>query len=210
MRASEKTLELNFCAQFSELVRPRRTLWYGPTQRQEAQWGFDARSRLGGLCLIFQFKVLKWRHEGVWRLRAPHRQLCMLQQFAQDHDSEIDMMFYAFPLISGEDEHEQHPQLLPKTWLLDVYRLPSMPCPPRKDQTLPVEVRLEETMPAKAYLATIGQDFPLRCAEDLVHELREGRLGRHSDAADPKAQSTQPQGTGVQLRLPLPLGVILW
>jgi len=46
VRLSEKTLELNFCAQFSAKAQ-KRLLWFGLTQKQEAKWGFDAAVKLG-------------------------------------------------------------------------------------------------------------------------------------------------------------------
>jgi hypothetical protein len=210
MRASEKTLELNFCAQFSELVRPKRTLWYGPTQLEEARWGFDTRSRLGSLCLLLQFKVLKLHNEGIWRRRVSRRQLCTLQQFSQRHASEIAGTFYAFPLISGHEELEQQPEVLPKTWLLDVDQLPLLPCPSGKDQTDHLEVCLEANMCAKVYIAAARRDFPLLCAQDLVRDLRGGRLIRCSDAMRTEAPLPQPKNTGDQLALPQLLGVVLW
>jgi hypothetical protein len=112
MRLPEKALELNFCAQFSELIKPRRALWFGLTQRQEAQWGFDASSNLGGWLIFFQFKALEKINERVWRCQAAHTQLLRLQELSQECWGKSASVFYAFPLISGDEGLWQHPQLL--------------------------------------------------------------------------------------------------
>lgn len=58
MRLSEKTLELNICAQATKYVGAQTNLlWFGLTQKQEACAGFDACTRLGGRLLVFQFKA---------------------------------------------------------------------------------------------------------------------------------------------------------
>lgn len=58
MKLSEKTLELNICAQASRLLgAKKKILWFGLTQKQEAKAGFDACTKLGGRLLIFQFKA---------------------------------------------------------------------------------------------------------------------------------------------------------
>ena len=54
MRISEKTIELNFCAQATFLCG-LGLKWFGLTQRQEAKAGFDACGKLGGRLLILQF-----------------------------------------------------------------------------------------------------------------------------------------------------------
>lgn len=44
MRLSEKTIEFNFCAQATQMfmAQGRVPIWFGLTQKQEAQSGFDA------------------------------------------------------------------------------------------------------------------------------------------------------------------------
>jgi hypothetical protein len=55
MRISEKTVELNFCSQFTRLFNGG-IIWFGLTQRQEAQAGFDACTKVGGLLFSFSSK----------------------------------------------------------------------------------------------------------------------------------------------------------
>ena len=217
MRVSEKTLELNFCTQFSEHVRSRHILWFGPTQRQEAQWGFDASSKLGGQLIIFQFKAAKKRvGEGLWRFRVQHRQLCALQRLHQEHVGERLSIFYGFPLIVSAQAFQQHPELLPQTGLLDVQTLPAISPPRRKDGTSnrngehAVEVRIEEPQHPKAYVASIKQHFSLRCAEDLVDEIRTANGEQPRDFGKAPPQAVLNEGSG-QMHLPLGgVGVLLW
>src|ERR1700677_211688 len=63
-KLSEKSLELTFCSQFSAEVAfrhfvpwPNRIVWFGLTQLQESQLGFDAVTSLGGFAIVFQFKA---------------------------------------------------------------------------------------------------------------------------------------------------------
>jgi hypothetical protein len=212
MRLPEKALELNFCAQFSELVSPRQTLWFGLTQRQEAQWGFDASANIGGQLTIFQFKAPKRINEGLWRLGAKHQQLLKLQGLSQNHSSEVVSIFYAFPLISDDVELQSRPQLLPKTWLLDVHQLPAIPSPPRKDGTHNVEVRLEEGKEPIAHVRTIHADFQLRSAQDFVHELRGSYAQRNVVGFPEDDLSTKGEEVAIQMPLGLKetVGVLLW
>ena len=64
MRLSEKTLEINFCAQFSAVCH-HTILWYGLTQGEEAALGFDVATQLGGTSLLFQVKA---SHEQAYQL----------------------------------------------------------------------------------------------------------------------------------------------
>jgi hypothetical protein len=216
MRVSEKTLELNLCTQFSEHVQGR-TLWFGLTQRQEAQWGFDASSKLGGQLIIFQFKAPKKRiSEGVWRFQLQYRQLLRLQELHQGHGGERLSIFYGFPLIFSAEAFQEHPELLPQTWLLDVQALPEIPPPQRKDRTSnmngahAVEVRIEEPPHPKAYIAIIKQHFLLRCAEDLVDEVRTVNGDRVRDFGKAASKAALNEGSG-QMHLPLGgVGVLLW
>jgi hypothetical protein len=100
MKLSEKTLELNICAQVSSHLRGRaKPFWFGLTQKQEAKAGFDACTKLNGRLLIFQFKasnnVLK---NGDRKFLAPHYQMSALSRVA---GSMARSVFYAFPLVGN-------------------------------------------------------------------------------------------------------------
>lgn len=130
MRFSEKTLELNICAQVSgHVAHAQRLLWFGLTQKQEARAGFDACTRLGGRLFIFQFKasnrVLK---TGERVFKAPHDQMVNLRRCAGRASRSV---YYVLPLIGTTIELQRNSDLLSQTYLLDVARLP-MIGPPRK------------------------------------------------------------------------------
>jgi hypothetical protein len=125
MRLSEKTIELNFCAQVTASA-PTPILWFGLTQKQEAAAGFDAASRMGGRLLLFQFKasdnVLKSTDR---RFHLSHHQLAALQQRATKRPRSV---FYAFPFIGNTVELSKTPSLLAKVGLLDVSTLSAIRC----------------------------------------------------------------------------------
>lgn len=89
MRLAEKTLELTLCHQIGATLfqwppwPPRggpQPIWFGLTQRQEAEAGFDAAARLhGGRLLLLQFKAGRKLKNGSVRFTAPHKQLSALQ-----------------------------------------------------------------------------------------------------------------------------------
>lgn len=62
MALSEKTLEINICAQLAEHIRAKyglRVFWYGLTQAEEAKLGYDTSFKVGALQTVFQFKAPK-------------------------------------------------------------------------------------------------------------------------------------------------------
>jgi hypothetical protein len=144
MRLSEKTIELNFCAQVTASA-PTPILWFGLTQKQEAAAGFDAAIKMGGRLLLFQFKasdhVLKSRDR---RFHLSHHQLAALQKRAAKRPRSV---FYAFPLIGNTVELSKDPSLLAQVGLLDVATLPVISPPttgagtPRKNQVHYADVR---------------------------------------------------------------------
>lgn len=136
MKLSEKTLELNICAQFSAHFKgTSNVFWFGLTQQQEAKAGFDACTKLNGKLLIFQFKASNHVLKRTSRRKflAPHHQLSALQTRSKHSGRSI---FYAFPLVGNTSEIKKNPDLLLQTWLLDVSSLPYISAPTKKDGTL--------------------------------------------------------------------------
>lgn len=123
MRLSEKTLELNICAQVTKRARASVT-WFGLTQKQEARAGFDACTKLGGRLLIFQFKaasrVLKSKKH---MFLVPHDQLLALKARVKSH---MRSVFYAFPLVCTTVELGRSNDLLGATIVVDVAHLPAL------------------------------------------------------------------------------------
>jgi hypothetical protein len=126
MRLSEKTIELNFCAQVTASA-PTHIVWFGLTQKQEAAAGFDAAVRMGGRLLLFQFKasdyVLKSSDR---RFHLSHHQLAALQKRATKRPRSV---FYAFPFMGNTVELSKTPSLLAQVGLLDVSTLPAIKSP---------------------------------------------------------------------------------
>jgi len=121
MRIAEKTLELNFCAQANAAAR-RRLVWFGLTQRQEAQAGFDACTKHNGRLLIFQFKASNYMlRSKARRFYAQHDQMLALQKRCGSYHRSV---FYVFPLVGTTLELTMNPDLLSASWLLDVAHLP--------------------------------------------------------------------------------------
>ncbi|WP_369915939.1 hypothetical protein AB8810_06955 [Xanthomonas sp. NCPPB 3005] len=134
MKLSEKTLELNICAQTSQFVGAKQRLfWFGLTQKQEARAGFDACTKLGGRLLVFQFKasnrVLK---SGKRVFLAPHDQLDALRTRAKGAHRSV---FYAFPLVGNTLELKNNPDLVSQTWLVDAASLDKVGTPTKADKT---------------------------------------------------------------------------
>jgi hypothetical protein len=126
MRLSEKTIELNFCAQFTRIAKPL-ILWFGLTQRQEAQAGFDACTRVNGRLLIFQFKTSnKILLSGRRRFYLQHDQLMNLQTRIKGFQR---FVFYVFPLVGSTFEFSKNSNILGQSWFLDVACLPVMGVP---------------------------------------------------------------------------------
>jgi hypothetical protein len=135
VKLSEKTLELNICAQTSQHVAPKqKLLWFGLTQKQEAHAGFDACAKLNGRLLIFQFKasnrVLKSKDRV---FLAPHDQLTALLGQVKSIQRSV---FYAFPLVGNTVELKKNSDLLSQTWLVDVATLSGLGAPTKADGTL--------------------------------------------------------------------------
>jgi len=121
MRLSEKTIELNFCSQFTRIAKPL-ILWFGLTQRQEAQAGFDACTRVNGRLIIFQFKASnKILLSGRRRFYLQHDQLINLQARINSFQRSV---FYVFPLVGSTFEFSKNSNILGLSWFLDVASLP--------------------------------------------------------------------------------------
>lgn len=126
MRISEKTVELNFCKGFP-LVLGHDLMWFGLTQKQEAQAGFDACSKFGSTLLLFQIKasrnVLK---SGCRRFLAEHDQMQILRnQVAPNR-----RVFYVLPVVGTTSEFCGGLCFSHCSRYLDVSQLPALIPPP--------------------------------------------------------------------------------
>lgn len=143
-RLSEKSLELTFCAQFSAELFHRhyipwshRMVWFGLTQLQERQLGFDAVTSLGGFAVIFQFKashtVTRTRGR---RFKVEHRQMQTLKSAFGHHPHSC---FYVFPDVGTVNELlDIHSDVIGHSWLVDVANIPNpIPAPTKTDGSGP-------------------------------------------------------------------------
>jgi hypothetical protein len=101
MRLSEKSIELNFCHQMSlELGEP--IWWFGTTQAQEREAGWDVAGRVAGHWIRFQLKASREvLTNGARRFRGHHHQLVELRARAVGRPCSV---FYVFPTIGTTAE----------------------------------------------------------------------------------------------------------
>ena len=141
MRLSEKSIELNFCHQMSpRLAQP--AWWFGTTQRQERDAGWDVASKIAGGWILFQVKaskeVLKSGHR---RFRGyhhhhhhhHHHQLVELQVRATRPLG----VFYVLPTIGTTSELTKvRFSLLNNLRFLDVHDIPRVSPPTKSSGSL--------------------------------------------------------------------------
>ena len=125
---SEKSLELNVCAEMLQCLRGypdyRKALWIGLTQREERQQGLDTRIRnADDLALMLQFKSpwATYYGDNFYKFSVNKRQHEALERLGNP-----EAVFYAFPLYSRWSKADKDaPNLLQDTWLLPVSCIPS-------------------------------------------------------------------------------------
>jgi hypothetical protein len=123
MRLSEKSIELNFCHQVSTILG-HPSWWFGTTQRQEREAGWDVARQIAGRWIRFQLKASNHvLTNGRRQFRGHHHQLVDLQAHATTPLS----VFYVFPTIGSTAELIAAGfDLIPHLWLLDVHGIPPM------------------------------------------------------------------------------------
>jgi len=134
MRISEKTVEINFCKGLPSIIG-KSIFWFGLTQKQEAQAGFDVCTKLSGTLVLFQIKasrvILK---NGARRFQAPHDQMQTLRNQVKSNRK----IFYVFPSAGTTIEVCSPDCFSHCSQLLDVSFLPSkIPLPLAKGKTTP-------------------------------------------------------------------------
>ena len=134
-KISEKTLELNLCAELLQCIRSwpgsEKALWVGLTQAEESRQGIDERLRdPRGRSLMLQFKSPKpsSRENGLYKFNINLGQHRAMETLAKGHP---DAVFYVFPLYTKWPKADQHaPDLAQDTWLLPISCLPTSPSTP--------------------------------------------------------------------------------
>ena len=127
---SEKTLELNICAEMLQRIRSwpnhHKALWHGMTQRQERGNGLDQliRNTGQGSSLMLQFKS-PWPSSQVdrlYRFSINERQHEALHALANRHPRAV---YYVLPLYSTWEKADKHaPDLIRDPWLLPAASIP--------------------------------------------------------------------------------------
>ena len=125
---SEKSLELNVCAEMLQHIRShlalRKTSWLGLTQREERQQGLDAKIKNApGVALMLQFKS-PWatsRVDKVYKFTINKEQHKAMERLGRP-----GAVHYAFPLYSKWWKVDQDaPDILQDTWLVPAECIPS-------------------------------------------------------------------------------------
>ena len=127
---SEKSLELNVCAEMLQYIRSwpscEKALWLGLTQRQERRTGLDELIRnVGpGSSLMLQFKA-PWPTsivDSLYKFSINERQHEALEQLADQYPEAV---YYVFPLYSKWTKADQDaPDLAQDTWVVPVASMP--------------------------------------------------------------------------------------
>lgn len=133
-RLSEKSIELNFCRQVSALIGGP-DWWFGATQKQESDAGWDISARVPGAWVYFQLKasdhVLK---SGERHFKGHHDQLLELRGLAVNPLE----VFYVFPTVGNTaDLAAAKFNLIPNLRFLDVSVLPSSIATPTTSEGTP-------------------------------------------------------------------------
>lgn len=128
MRISEKTIEINYCAELTAWLWPQgRTVWFGLTQEQEARAGFDVCARINSRLFILQFKASnKVLRNGDRHFYTPHHQLVALRKLARRSRS----VLFVLPTFGNTREFNQLSSVVKACALADVFRLPAAIPPP--------------------------------------------------------------------------------
>ena len=127
---SEKSLELNLCAEMLQYMRAwrgcERALWFGLTQRQERKAGIDEfiRNVGPGYSLMLQFKApwpsYKWDY--LYKFSINESQHKALEDLAGRYPEAV---YYVFPLYSKWCKAFRHaPVLAQDTWIVPVSCMP--------------------------------------------------------------------------------------
>lgn len=140
MRISEKTLEVTICAQLSARMQLaaivprgpmwRQPLWFGLTQRQERQAGFDVATRLGRRVVLLQFKAGRELRDGRIRFAADHAQLENLIRQVWGRRREV---LYVLPAVTRTRSVPRGGEwIVDRTWVMDVADIDAGILPPNR------------------------------------------------------------------------------
>lgn len=190
IKLSEKTLELNFASQLNHHCGGK-LLWFGLTQMQEAEAGFDIATRIGKALFIVQMKASATLLKSKARqFKVPHEQLKRLRKLkVAGQLLPPDSVFYAFPVLGTTKELANHTDVLGNTWLCDVANLKAVTAPttkagsPRKDDchyvnVTPGEAPLSPSSTGEAVFHSEPVTVAARSGDAFASDLVESQFSR--------------------------------
>lgn len=192
MRLSEKTLEVNFCVQQSWVI-PAAHWWFGLTQKQEKEAGWDVASKIAGQWTRFQLKASSHvLASGARRFKAQHHQMVALQGSA----GASGKTFYVLPTIGTTAELTAVGfNLLDNIRLLDVHDIPiGIPAPTKADGTPRKSCSHYVDLDAGGNWATIHSD-PVVVGVTSANQMGEAFVGFNDDEdSEPSIRAEEVRG----------------
>jgi hypothetical protein len=155
VRVSEKTIELNFCSQLGALLGQPQW-WFGLTQKQEADAGWDVAGKMGGRWLLFQLKASSHiLSNGQRQFRCQHQQLESLR----DRATMPLKVFYVLPSIGTTAELGAAGfDLVPNIHLVDVFDIVGVGPPTTRSGSLRKSEAHYFDLDSAAHTVTIHSD----------------------------------------------------
>lgn len=172
LRVSEKTLELNICAELLASIRSfcgcSGAFWIGMKQQQEAKLGIDEliQNIPNGMHLALQFKAPRSepRDQIPYRFTINDRQNSNLLRLAINHPESV---YYIFPHYNTFSKmRTDSPLLLSDTWLLKVHDLRGLPHSSNRQGT-----HMVETYPPIAHVYSDLMGFKIIRVVDFIEEF---------------------------------------
>ena len=182
LRVSEKTLELNICAEVLQVIRQipgcNRAFWIGMKQDQEARLGIDEliNNLPTGMHLALQFKAPRSepRDQIPYRFTINDRQNNNLLRLA---NSRPEAVYYILPQYNSFAKMRlDSPNLLRDAWLLKVSDLQGLPASTNRQGT-----HMVGTNPPIAVVRSEPTEKKIWSAIEVINGiLREGQTTRES------------------------------
>lgn len=182
LRVSEKTLELNICAEILASIRSlpgcSGAFWIGMKQQQEARNGIDEliQNIPNGMHLALQFKAPRSepRDQIPYRFTINDRQNKNLLRLASRHPNAV---YYLFPHYNTFTKmHSDSPILLRDTWALRVNDLMGLPRSMNSQGTHTVE-----TTPPNAYVHSELKKYDIHKVSELIEDISQRSTAQLSE-----------------------------
>ncbi len=182
LRVSEKTLELNICAEILASIRLLSgcsgAFWIGMKQQQEARNGIDEliQNVPNGMHLALQFKAPRSepRDQLPYRYTINDRQNNNLLRLANRRPNAV---YYIFPHYNTFTKmRSDSPTLVGDTWTLRINDLSGLPISSNSQGTHTVA-----TTPPNVHIYSEPQKYSINKASALVQSVLEENMGQLSE-----------------------------